>query len=241
MRYAVLGDIHSNLEALDAVLEALGRHVVDAVLCTGDLVGYGGSPRECVQRVRELAPHLLVAGNHDWATAGRLGLEYFNNYARDAILWTRKALSRDDLRYLGQHEVLRVSGTVTVAHGTVHDPELFDYLQTPYDAHLSFAHLTTPYAFVGHSHIPVTFRSGPSVTYVVGEEVDLADAAQALINVGSVGQPRDEDPRAAFGIFDESTRMVYLHRVPYDIEAAIAHIEEAGLPSFLGQRLRIGR
>ena len=241
MRYAVFGDIHSNIEALDAVLEELSRHPVDALLCTGDLVGYGASPKECVARVRELAPHVLVAGNHDWAAAGRLGLEYFNQFARDAILWTRKALPRADLEYLGAHEVLRVAGNVTVSHGTIHDPELFDYLQTPYDAHLSFAHLTTPYAFVGHSHIPVTFRSGPAVTYVVGEEIELEDTAQALVNVGSVGQPRDEDPRASFGIFDDVQRTVHIHRVEYDVEAAIARIEAAGLPSFLGERLRIGR
>jgi diadenosine tetraphosphatase ApaH/serine/threonine PP2A family protein phosphatase len=241
VRYAVFGDIHSNLEALDAVLEELGKHPVDAMLCTGDLVGYGASPRECVARVRELSPHLLVAGNHDWAAAGRLGLEYFNQFAREAILWTRKSLPRGDLEYLGAHEVLRVSGNVTVSHGTIHDPELFDYLQTPYDAHLSFAHLTTPYAFVGHSHIPVTFKSGPAVTYVVGDTIELDDTAQALVNVGSVGQPRDEDPRASFGIFDDVTRTVTIHRVEYDVEAAIARIEAAGLPSFLGERLRIGR
>jgi diadenosine tetraphosphatase ApaH/serine/threonine PP2A family protein phosphatase len=241
VRYGVLGDVHSNLEALDAVLAALEKQHVDAVLCTGDLVGYGGSPRECVARVRELAPRVLVAGNHDWAAAGRLGLEYFNQYARDAILWTRSALSRDDLQYLGDRAVLSVDGDVTVAHGTVHDPELFDYLQTPYDAHLSFAHLTTPFAFVGHSHIPVTFLSGPSITYVVGEEIRLDAAAQALVNVGSVGQPRDEDPRASFGVFDADERVVRIHRVEYDVEAAIARIDAAGLPRFLGERLRIGR
>jgi diadenosine tetraphosphatase ApaH/serine/threonine PP2A family protein phosphatase len=134
-----------------------------------------------------------------------------------------------------------VSGNVTVSHGTIHDPELFDYLQTPYDAHLSFAHLTTPYAFVGHSHIPVTFKSGPAVTYVVGDTIELDDTAQALVNVGSVGQPRDEDPRASFGIFDDVARTVQIHRVEYDVESAIARIEAAGLPTFLGERLRIGR
>ena len=241
MRYAVLGDVHSNIEALDAVLDALPAARYGAVLCTGDLVGYGGAPRECLQRIRDLAPRVLVGGNHDWAAAGRLGLDYFNQYARDAILWTRTVLSRDDLEYLGAHDALVTDGAVTVSHGTIHDPEAFDYLQSAYDAHLSFAHLTTPYGFVGHSHVPVTFRSGASVTYMMGDEIELGDAAQAVMNVGSVGQPRDEDPRAAFGVFDDATRCLSLRRVEYDVEAAVARIRAAHLPDFLGERLRIGR
>jgi diadenosine tetraphosphatase ApaH/serine/threonine PP2A family protein phosphatase len=241
LRYAVLGDVHSNLEALDAVLEGLEKETYDAVLCTGDLVGYGAAPRECIEKVRALEPRVLVAGNHDWAAAGRLGLEYFNHYAQEAILWTRKALTRRELEFLGSNEVLRVDGEVTVSHGTIHDPEMFDYLQTPYDAHLSFASLTTRFAFVGHSHIPVTFKSGPTITYWVGNEIELADARQALVNVGSVGQPRDEDPRAAYGIFDSDTCLLRIHRVAYDVEAAAARIRRANLPDFLGERLRIGR
>ena len=241
MRYAVLGDVHSNIEALDAVLARLAEESVDAVLCTGDIVGYGASPHECVARVRDLAPHVLVGGNHDWAVAGRLGLEYFNSYARDAILWTRSVLPPEDLAWLGAHPALAHSGAVTVAHGTIHDPEAFDYLTSAYDAHLSFAHLTTPFAFVGHSHVPVTFRSGAAITYLIGEEIEIGDAAQAVMNVGSVGQPRDEDPRAAFGLFDDVRRTLNIVRVPYDVESAIARIRVAGLPEFLGDRLRIGR
>ena len=241
MRYAVFGDVHSNIEALDAVLAALPAERCETVLCTGDLVGYGGAPKECLRRIRELAPRVLVGGNHDWAAAGRLGLDYFNQYARDAILWTRKVLSREDLEYLGAHDSLATDGAVTVAHGTIHDPDAFDYLQSAYDAHLSFAHLTTPYAFVGHSHVPVTFRSGTSVTYMMGDEITLGDAAQAVMNVGSVGQPRDDDPRAAFGVFDDACRLLTVHRVEYDIDAAVARIRTAGLPDFLGERLRIGR
>lgn len=241
MRYAILGDVHSNLEALDAVVEALEDEDYDEVLCTGDLVGYGAAPGECIERVLELKPRILVGGNHDWAVAGRLGLEYFNHYARDAILWTRSVLTKKQVEFLGVNPVLQVGDGVTVAHGTIHDPELFDYLQTPYDAHLSFARLTTRFGFVGHSHIPVTFRKGAVITYVIGEELDLSGAAQALVNVGSVGQPRDEDPRAAYGVFDAERCVLRMRRVPYDVEAAIARIRRANLPDFLGERLRIGR
>jgi diadenosine tetraphosphatase ApaH/serine/threonine PP2A family protein phosphatase len=241
VRYAILGDIHSNLEAFRAVLDAVERERPDVVHCTGDIVGYGASPRECVRLVRDLAPAGLVGGNHDWAVAGRLGLEYFNPFAREAIRWTRGRLDRDDVAWLGEHPSLTVTENVTVAHGTIHDPDAFDYLQSAYDAHLSFAQLRTPFAFVGHSHVPVTFRSGASVTYLLGERIEIGDAAQAVMNVGSVGQPRDEDPRAAFGIFDDEARVLRIHRVDYDIEAAAARIREAGLPEFLGDRLRIGR
>jgi diadenosine tetraphosphatase ApaH/serine/threonine PP2A family protein phosphatase len=240
LRYGVLGDIHSNLEALEAVLDALDREKPDGLLSPGDVVGYGGAPVECVRMIRERAP-ALVAGNHDWAVAGRLPLDYFNSYARDAILWTRKALDRDALRFLGDLPLTLTAGAVTLAHGTIHDPELFDYLQTPYDAHLSFARLPTPFGIVGHSHIPVTFLSGTTITYAVGPQVDLSVAAQALVNVGSVGQPRDEDPRAAFGVLDTELRMIELKRVPYDVEASIARIRAARLPDVLGERLRIGR
>jgi diadenosine tetraphosphatase ApaH/serine/threonine PP2A family protein phosphatase len=240
VRYGVLGDVHSNLEALKAVLEAIDREKPDALVSPGDIVGYGAAPKECLGLVRERAP-ALVAGNHDWAVAGRLPLDYFNPYARDAILWTRKALDREETRFLGALPLLVTEGPVTLAHGTIHDPDLFDYLQTPYDAHLSFARLPTPYGVVGHSHIPVTFLSGTTIRYAVGPEVDLATSAQALVNVGSVGQPRDEDPRAAYGILDTETRSLRLERVPYDVEASIARIKAARLPDVLGERLRIGR
>jgi diadenosine tetraphosphatase ApaH/serine/threonine PP2A family protein phosphatase len=240
VKYGVLGDVHSNVDALQAVLQALDGEPTAGLLCPGDIVGYGAAPRECVALVRERDP-AIVAGNHDWAVAGRLALDYFNPYARDAILWTRRVLDRDDARWLGTLPLTRVEGDVTLAHGTIHDPELFDYLQTPYDAHLSFARLSTPFGVVGHSHIPVTFLSGTTITYVVGTHVDLTEGAQALVNVGSVGQPRDEDPRAAYGILDTETRTVTLKRVPYDVEAAIARIHAAGLPEILGERLRIGR
>jgi diadenosine tetraphosphatase ApaH/serine/threonine PP2A family protein phosphatase len=240
LRYGVLGDIHSNVEALTAVLDALDLERPQGLLSPGDIVGYGGAPRECLRLVRERAP-ATVAGNHDWAVAGRLPLDYFNSYARDAILWTRKTLDRDDVKFLGALPLTAKEGPCTLAHGTIHDPELFDYLQTPYDAHLSFSRLPTPYGIVGHSHIPVTFLSGTTITYVLGPEVDLSSAAQALVNVGSVGQPRDEDPRAAYGILDTETKTLTLRRVAYDVEAAIARIRAANLPEVLGERLRIGR
>ena len=239
MRYGILGDVHSNLPALEAVIEALEAEKVDAYLCLGDIVGYGAQPKECIDRIRDLGA-ILVGGNHDWGVAGRLSLAYFNEAAKAAIEWTRTVLPPADLAWLGSLLLIRRVGDVTLAHSTLHEPEHFDYIFTPYDAYLSFRHLTTPTAFVGHSHVPVTFYDGNPIRFTTAEDFELEDR-RALVNVGSVGQPRDENPDAAFGVFDTESRRVTLHRVPYDVEATIAAILDAGLPPILGERLRLGR
>lgn len=239
MRYGILGDVHSNLAALEAVLATLERAQVGRYLCLGDVVGYGADAQACVARVRELDP-VIVGGNHDWAVAGRLSLEFFNAPARTAILWTRKALPRKDVAWLGSLELTTTADGLTLAHSTVHDPGVFDYLQTPYDAYLSFRSLTSPHAFVGHSHIPITFFDGTTITYTVEERIELA-GRRSISNVGSVGQPRDEDPRAACGILDTDTQVLEIRRVPYDVESTAARIRAAGLPALLAERLRLGR
>jgi diadenosine tetraphosphatase ApaH/serine/threonine PP2A family protein phosphatase len=242
VRYGVIGDIHSNLPALRAVLEALGRERTEGLLCVGDLVGYGAQAAECLEIVRGLAP-ILVAGNHDWAVAGRLSLEFFNGPARAAIQWTQRMLPKESRDWLGSLPVALVEGDITLAHSTIASPEAFDYLQTTYDAYLSFQALTTRTAFVGHSHVPITFfdaaESRP-IVYVVGERIEMG-TSRTISNVGSVGQPRDDDPRASFGVFDSETRVLEIHRVEYDVDAAAASIRAAGLPPLLAERLRLGR
>lgn len=239
MRYGVLGDIHSNIQALDACLAVLEKEAVDGYLCLGDLVGYGGDPVAVLERVRELDPH-LVAGNHDWAVAERMSLNYFNTQARVAVHWTRTVLEKKHIDWLGSLEPMGVFDGITLAHGTVHEPDCFDYLQSPYDAFLSFQVLGTDTAFVGHSHIPVTFFDGNPITWTVKTDVDM-ESRRAIANVGSVGQPRDEDPRASFGIYDAAKRVLEVRRVEYDIEAAAERIIDVGLPPILGDRLRVGR
>lgn len=239
MRYGIFGDVHSNLAALEAVLETLAGARVERFLCLGDIVGYGADAQACVARVRELGP-TLVGGNHDWAVAGRLSLEFFNAPARAAIVWTRKVLSRRDIAWLGSLELSTTVDGITLAHSTVHDPGVFDYLQTPYDAYLSFQSLATPHAFVGHSHIPITFFDGTTITYSVRERIEL-EGHRTISNVGSVGQPRDEDPRAACGILDTDTKVLEILRAPYDVEATAGRIRAAGLPALLAERLRLGR
>jgi diadenosine tetraphosphatase ApaH/serine/threonine PP2A family protein phosphatase len=239
VRYGILGDVHANLSALDAVLARLAQSRAERYLCLGDIVGYGADAPECVERIRALAP-ALVGGNHDWAVAGRLALDYFNAPARAAIQWTRKVLSRRDVDWLGSLELAVEVDGITLAHSTVHDPGVFDYMQTPYDAFLSFQQMRTAHAFVGHSHIPITFFDGPAITYSIEDRIEL-QGKRSISNVGSVGQPRDEDPRAACGIFDSATGVLEVLRVPYDVEATAARIRQAGLPALLADRLRLGR
>ena len=227
---------------LNAVLKAYEEEDIDVYLCTGDLVGYGGHPKECMDICREKCEH-IVAGNHDFAVSGRLTLEFFNSYAKSAVIWTRSALDPDDLVYLDQLPLMvEVDSDVTLSHATIYDAHVFDYIQTQYDAHLSLQELKTTCGFVGHSHIPITFylRDGV-VSWTMESVIDLDTCEKALVNVGSVGQPRDENPKAAYAIMDTEERKVWVKRVPYDIEGAIKSIEENGLPKILGERLRLGK
>jgi diadenosine tetraphosphatase ApaH/serine/threonine PP2A family protein phosphatase len=239
VRYGVFGDIHSNLAAFRAVWSAMSEAGVDATLCMGDVVGYGAEAKACIDLVREIDP-VIVGGNHDLAVAGKLGLEYFNVQAQAAVVWTRRVLSDDDIDWLGSLPLTQVVGDVTLAHGTLHQPEVFDYMQTPYDAHLSFQELKTRTAFVGHSHIPICFFDGMPITYSLERRIEIGDRI-CIANPGSVGQPRDEDPRASFALYDTDSRVLEIRRVEYDVGRTIGSILRAGLPILLGERLRVGR
>ena len=240
MRYGIIADIHSNLEALEAVLGVLEERGVDSYLSTGDIVGYGADPKACLDRIRELGT-LVTAGNHDWAVSNRLSLDYFNAYAREAIYWTQERLPEADIRYLDELPLVRKVDDITLVHGTLYSPENFDYLLTSYDAHLSFQLQETPLCLVGHSHVPITFLLDGTVTFTLDEEIDLEGVDRAIVNPGSVGQPRDENPQATYAIYDDEAEQVKLYRVDYDIDACCAKIEKAGLPQVLADRLRVGK
>ncbi len=241
MRYAILGDVHSNLEALEAVLGALDSERIDHYVCVGDVVGYGADPKPCLDRIRDLCD-VIVAGNHDWAVAGTLSMEFFNEYAKAAIHWTRTQLDSDDITWLRDLPLQAdVDRRTMLVHSTVHDPAAFDYLLTSYDAHLSMRVLKKPLCFVGHSHIPITFMERGGLGFTFAETIDLTRVEKVIVNPGSVGQPRDENPDAAFAIYDTVKRRVTLHRVAYDIETAARKISEAGLPAALASRLHVGK
>jgi len=243
VRTGILGDIHSNLSALDAVLVQFEKERVERILSVGDIVGYGARPAECIERVRSIGA-IVVKGNHDAACVGELDMRYFNEHARAALRWTRTVLEEQDMHWLSSLPMVADFEDCCLGHGTYHRPELFDYIQSPSDADPSLGIMTVPVCFVGHTHVPVALlrlEDDPDHTaYTLDPEIDLVDVRRALINVGSVGQPRDEDPRAAYGLYDSDDRRVWIGRVPYDIEAEARRIRAVGLPDVLAKRLFLG-
>jgi diadenosine tetraphosphatase ApaH/serine/threonine PP2A family protein phosphatase len=246
MRIAILSDAHANREALVAVQESLQELEVDTVLYLGDAVGYNADPDYCVSRVLDMAA-AVVRGNHDKTVAFPDNLEWFNHVAREAILWTREALSPDGLRRLGEIPAgpLRVMDRYLICHGSPMDEDL--YIARQRDVQRSFEYMDRHFpdvriCFFGHTHVPLLIEEGGDALPPPDERV-LRDDRRYLINPGSVGQPRDRDPRASFGVLEtrEDAAPVYRHfRVPYPLERTQGKIRAAGLPPMLAERLELG-
>ena len=243
MKYAILGDIHSNLGALQAVLADASAQAVDQLVSVGDVVGYGAAPREAIAMLRERGA-VVVKGNHDAACTGELDTTFFNPYARAAVEWTVAQLTPDDLAWLSSLPMRIDLDHCSVAHGTYADPERFDYVQSIEDAESSLESMPRQLCFVGHTHVPVTvlrMHEDPTKTfYTLDTRLDLQEVHRALVNVGSVGQPRDEDPRTGWALFDSEEQLVEIRRIDYDIERESRRIVDAGLPAILGDRLHQG-
>lgn len=247
LRYLILSDVHANLEALEAVLAAAPRADFDRVLVLGDLVGYGASPNEVMAQVASLRPDVLIRGNHDKVASGLEDTEDFNYLAAEAARWTQTALTPPHRRELAALPAgpRVVDGLVEVCHGTPYDEDayIFDEL----DALRAIEATQQPICFFGHTHVQVAFslRGGRLDIVWPGRNgttpVALERSARYLINPGSVGQPRDGDPRAAFATFDSETREVVLRRVAYRVDLAQQRITAAGLPAALAERLGVGR
>lgn len=245
MRYLVLSDLHSNLEAFDAVLSDAGRRGFDRAVCMGDLVGYGANPNEVVERVRELDP-VIIRGNHDKVISGVESGEQFNFLAIQSCQWTQQALSAENLAYLGAlpKGPRQVDEGFWIAHGTPLDED--SYILNEFDAIEVFRGFSEDTCFFGHSHIPTVFAvdetDGLYLMAPMGDEerIALKPSTRYLINCGSVGQPRDRNPKAAYGIFDSQSRILRIHRVAYDLEATQAKILATNLPRFLAERLAFG-
>lgn len=243
MRYAILGDIHSNETALQAVLKHIDRENVDVLVSVGDVVGYGPSPGACISLLRE-RDAVVVKGNHDSACVGELSIQHFNNYARKAVIWTKGVLTKDECKWLSALPLSVELNDCEVSHGSLFQPELFNYTQSISDADLSLETMKTPVCFVGHTHVPVTLwrpaTNGGTTEFNFEVVIALGEASKSLVNVGSVGQPRDEDPRAAYALFDSKQQTVELRRVQYDIDLEAAMFRDAGLPDVLAERLYLG-
>ena len=250
MRYLILSDIHANWEALQAVRSHARRKRVDRVVFLGDAVGYGASPNRVLEWLRSLGSRLLVVrGNHDRVCAGLDSAEYFNRYARQAAEWTLERLEERNLEYLRSFPEgpVELESDVAICHGSSVDEDA--YVFSAYDAQLAFAGMSHPVIFFGHTHVPSLFmlredngKRTLKVRLLTGRRLvlDLDAENRYLINPGSVGQPRDRDPRAAYAILDSVQRRIYLYRVAYRASVSRRRILSAGLPPVLGDRLLYG-
>jgi diadenosine tetraphosphatase ApaH/serine/threonine PP2A family protein phosphatase len=241
MKWAILSDVHGNLEALQAVLGDLRREGAEKIAFVGDAVGYGANPAECLLLLREEA-EFLVAGNHDWGAVGLTDVSYFNTAAKAAVLWAGEELAEEGRTFLRRLPLIHQAGGVTFVHATPNEPGEWNYIFTYPEAEQAFGALTGELAFIGHSHHPVILAKGGkgSVNTLKREPAILEMGIRYIINVGSVGQPRDGNPQAAYGLYDEDERKFLLKRVPYDIPTAQQKIIRAGLPPALARRLAEG-
>ncbi len=246
MRYLILSDIHANSEALAAVLGQVRRKHWDKAVVLGDVVGYGANPNQAIEAVRGLKPLVAIRGNHDKVCSGVENGEMFNRVALAAAMWTRRKLTRSNLRWLQSlpEGPAIVDGAFAVAHGTPIDEDA--YIFGEIEALNVFRQTTFPLCFFGHSHFPVIFGLSPDAIQTVLTEPPafrfrLEPGVRYLVNPGSIGQPRDGNPLASFAIFDSRTRSVTIYRVPYAVARTQRKILGAGLPRPLADRLSVGR
>jgi len=241
MRVAVVSDIHSNLHALEAVLAAIDEDAPDELWCLGDLVGYGARPNECCAAIAERADVCLV-GNHDLAVCGTIDLAEFGGEAGVAAKWTREVLEPEAQQLLDGLEPQGTAHGVALYHGSARDP-VWEYVLSDEAAFVTIALANVPLVLVGHSHVALQMAlSGEEIGGGVapaGTVLEL-NGKQALLNPGSVGQPRDSDPRAAYLLLDLEAQRASFRRVEYDVERTQREIREAGLPELLAARLELG-
>jgi len=249
MRFLIISDLHANLEALEAVLEAAPRSDYDRLLVLGDLVGYGANPNEVVESVYALAPEVLIRGNHDKVACGVEAPTNFNEVAAEAARWTYQTLTpenRERIAALPAGPTL-VDEHVEVCHGTPYDEDV--YVFDADDAYRALQSASRPLCFFGHTHVAIAYiEFSDSLSVIVprlgaleATAVPLDEGRKYLVNPGSVGQPRDGDPRAGFAVYDSDRREVRLHRVAYRVDVAQRKIAAAGLPQVLARRLAVGR
>jgi len=237
VKYAVLSDIHSNLEALQTALDYLADKQIDQYLILGDIVGYAANPNECLGLISKL-PARIVAGNHDKAALDLTQAAGFNDAAYEAICWTKDCLAAEWSSFLNNLPLMHIASNCTIAHGSMDCPEAFHYLFYFDDALPSFQRLETPLGWIGHTHVPQIFMKKERMTSYLKEGTYPLDRNETyLINPGSIGQPRDHDPRLSFAIFDEQDYQLEIVRLGYDNQKTAQKIRAAGLPEYLASRL----
>lgn len=239
-RVGIFSDIHANLHALQAVLAALDNEKVDRIFCCGDVVGYGAFPNECCALLRERGCP-VIAGNHDHAVLSITDISYFNDVAKHAVMWTRGALTLENEEYLRSLPLTHKDNNMFFVHASPDSPQEWNYILTMGEARLNFHHFEEKFCFIGHSHQPfiiVNYQDDLSCPEI--PEVDILENRRYLINVGSVGQPRDRNPNTCYLILDFENGKIILKRIPYNIRAAQDAIIAAGLARELAERLSYG-
>lgn len=242
MKYAIIADIHGNLDALQVVLEDIRAQNIDDrhIVCLGDVVGYNAQPKECLKIVRDLNIP-CVKGNHDDLCSTNNELEGFNPHAADAVHWTREQLDDEEKAWLRDLKFTRMVANFTMVHATLDAPERWQYVFDKLAAAANFPYQLTQMCFFGHTHVPVAFMRDTVVRGGTYSKFKIDPAKKYFINVGAVGQPRDNNPKCAYVVYDLDAQTIELRRLDYDIESAQRKIREAGLPERLAERLAYGR
>ncbi len=240
MKYAVIADIHANFEALRVVLEDAKKQNCTHYVCLGDVVGYNANPKECLDIIRDTGMP-CVKGNHDEYCSSETNLEGFNPHAAEAIQWTRQQLTEEDRQWLKELKYIRLVASFQIVHATLDGPQRWGYVFDRLAAAASFTYQNTAVCFFGHTHVPVAFIRDSVVRGGTYSKFKIEPGRKYFVNVGSVGQPRDGNPKAAYAIYDMDEGSVELRRLDYDISAAQAKIMAAGLPPRLAERLALGK
>ncbi len=242
MRIGIISDIHSNLEAFTAILEYARGENIDEYVCLGDIVGYGANPNECIDLMRNLTDK-VVAGNHDFGVAKMTNISYFNEAAQTAIMWTRKRIDNDKVEYIKTLPLVCEYQSLFFVHSSPSQPDSWNYILTMNDALKEFELFDNKICFIGHSHQPTVFtiNSENEIGCSISDFLTVDNKKRYIINAGSIGQPRDGNPKSAFLVYDTEKRSITFLRIAYDIEKAQKKIRDAGLPAFLAERLGVGR
>ncbi len=240
MRYAVIADIHANMEALEVVLADSKEQKCTHYCCVGDVVGYNANPKECLDIVRTMGMP-VVKGNHDEYCSSEEDLEGFNPHAAEAVNWTRKQLSKEDRQWLRDLKYVRLVASFSMVHATLDGPQRWGYVFDKLAAAASFTYQNTAVCFFGHTHVPVAFVRDSVVRGGTYSKFRVAPGKKYFVNVGAVGQPRDGNPKAGYVVYDLIEGTIELRRLDYDIPKAQKKIMEAGLPQRLADRLALGK
>jgi len=239
MRYGIFSDVHSNIEAFTTAIEYYKKEKIDTFIFLGDIVGYGANPKEAISLLRTLKP-VSIAGNHDWAVIDKLTTDYFNEYAKEAIVWTKTQLAQE-FDYLREFPLTYQNENFFCVHGSLNNPKDFNYIWGINDARENFDLLKTKILFVGHSHrAQIYYKNVKGIFFHPEASISIKAGEKYIVNVGSIGQPRDRDSRLSLCIYDSEEGIVSIKRMQYNIKLAAEKITNAGLPQILASRLFVG-